>query len=67
MLKIQSISHDPLTQVAAIRFAEIFEEHPQISVLMTLSTLDSQTQAEVQIAIKAAAKKVLGEAADLCS
>jgi hypothetical protein len=66
MLKLQSIVNDPINRIAVIRFTEVFDEHPQISVAMNLPTLDTQTQAEVQIAIKAFAKAILTEAIRLC-
>ena len=66
MLKLQSITNDPLNRVAVIQFAEVFDEHPQIRVVMKLPTLDSQTQAEVQNAIKALARDLLKEATHLC-
>lgn len=67
MLKLQSISNDPLNRIAVIRFSEVFDDHPQISVAMRLPTLDTQTQAEVQGAIKALARTLLSEATNLCS
>jgi hypothetical protein len=66
MLKLQSIVNDPINRIAVIRFTEVFDDHPQISVAMKLPTLDTQTQAEVQTAIKALAKAVLTEAISLC-
>lgn len=66
MLKLQSITNDPLTHTAMIRFCEVFDDHPQVSVAMKLSTLDTQTQAEVQHAIKALARALLSEATSLC-
>lgn len=66
MLKLQSIVNDPINRIAVIRFTEVFDDHPQISVAMRLPTLDTQTQAEVQSAIKALAKVVLTEAINLC-
>lgn len=67
MLKLQSITNDPLNRIAMVRFTEVFDEHPQISVAMRLPTLDTQTQAEVQDAIKAFARTLLSEATNLCS
>ena len=67
MLKLQSIINDPLNRVAIIRFTEVFDDHPQISVVMKLPTQDTQTQAEVQSAIKALARTLLGEATSLCT
>jgi hypothetical protein len=66
MLKLQSIINDPLNRVAIIRFTELFDDHPRISVVMKLPTEDTQTQAEVQSAIKALARTLLGEATSLC-
>jgi hypothetical protein len=66
MLKLQSIVNDPINRIAVIRFTEVFDDHPQISVAMKLPTLDTRTQAEVQTAIKALAKAVLTEAISLC-
>ncbi|HUO01385.1 MAG TPA: hypothetical protein VMU31_01300 [Rhizomicrobium sp.] len=66
MLKLQSITNDPLNRIAVIRFSEVFDSHPRISVEMQLPTLDTQTQAEVQSAIKKLAKALLNEATDLC-
>lgn len=66
MLKVQSISNDPLNRTAVIRFSEVFDDHPLISVAMRLPTQDSQTQAEVQNAIKKLAKALLSEATSLC-
>jgi hypothetical protein len=65
MLKLQSIVNDPINLTAIIRFTEVFDDYPQISVAMKLPTLDTQTQAEVQSAIKALAKAVLTEAISL--
>ena len=42
MLKLQSITNDPLNRIAMVRFTEVFDEHPQISVAMRLPTLDTQ-------------------------
>jgi hypothetical protein len=66
MLKLQSIINDPLNRVAIIRFTELFDDKPQISVVMKLPTQDTQTQAEVQSAIKSLARTLLGEATSLC-
>jgi hypothetical protein len=66
MPKLQSIVNDPINLTAIICFTEVFDDHPQISVAMKLPTLDTQTHAEVQSAIKAMAKVVLAEAVGLC-
>lgn len=67
MLKFQSITSDPLNHTAEVRFSEVLDDHPQIRVAMKLSTLDTQTQAEVQRAIKTLAKAILSEACNLCA
>jgi hypothetical protein len=66
MLKLQSITNDPLNRVAVVRFTELFDDHPLISVAMKMPTLETQTQAEIQRAIKARAKAILSEATNLC-
>lgn len=66
MLKLQSITNDPINRMAVITFTDVFDPHPQISVTMKLPTADSQTQAEVQNAIKAMERRILGEASHLC-
>ena len=66
MLKLKSISNDPLNCIAVIRFAELLDDHPQIDVVMKLPTQETQTQAEVQQAIKSLARAVLFEASNLC-
>ena len=65
-LKVQAITNDALNRIAIIKFTDVLDEHPQIQAVIRLPLLDTQTLAEVHVAIKATARTILEEAISLC-
>jgi hypothetical protein len=61
-LKVQGISNDPVRKVAVVRFIDVMDDFPQISVTIKLVTLANQTQAEVHAALKRKTKFLFEEA-----
>jgi hypothetical protein len=65
-LKICSISHDSIAKVAVIAFSDVLNEMPKLSATINLSTVENQTQAEIDALITPRTRDVLSEALRLC-
>ena len=65
-LKVCSISHDSIAKVAVIAFSDVLNEMPKLSATINLSTVENQTQAEIDALITSRTRDVLSEALRLC-
>ena len=66
-LKVCNISHDSIAKVAIISFGDVLDEMPKLSATINLSTIENQTQAEINALITSRVCDVLSEALRLCS
>jgi hypothetical protein len=65
-LKVRGITNDSVARVAVITFSDVLDERPQISATIDMVTAETQTQAEVNMLVKARIRALLAEALRLC-
>ena len=65
-LRIRNISHDAITKVAVINFADILDDMPHVTATFKLPTAGTETEVELEVVITSRAKELLSEALRLC-
>lgn len=65
-LKLSRISHDTVSKETVVTFADLFEPHPQVTVLIKVMSLPDHTEAQIETLVKSNTRDVLEAAAKRC-